>query len=353
MKMRKRPFKKVESLRLRNEDGAVAIISVIILSLVLVTTLSTLYVYIVNRAKYHARIREVYHRLMVIEQGGKILRQAYSEHEASNQDGASGNCPAGSTYYQVSGKDRPLHFCFESLVDEGSRKRLTFDYLGQSYDITLSEATGAKHDHPGARDLQFAGGEAPQDTKLAWWSYRLQQFFDSTPRPDTRLAASLGQISKAKLMPPSLFGWVINQARANTNSDTAEEICDLPEFDCAQNCKGMPPAECLEACKEANGDCELCTDSHSGTTSANVHPICDTSGSVSIPTRSCDAANVANWSEVEKAACVSCDEATTDCLQIEHCPLSGNEYGPNSCTGANEYMMMEQVVAILANDSGP
>src|SRR5687768_3116815 len=86
----------------KREEGAMAILMVVGVSLAVVTTLSTVYIYLVNRTKYHSRIKEAYQMTHVMEEVGKLTRQSRDSWLANNSSydpvaDVDGTCSNGVT----------------------------------------------------------------------------------------------------------------------------------------------------------------------------------------------------------------------------------------------------------------
>src|SRR5690606_17771855 len=77
---------------LNNERGGMAaLLSVIVLSLIMVTTLTSFYTYIENRAKFQERVRQNYQFGYVMEDMSRAITESHELYDKN-----SGVCPAGT-----------------------------------------------------------------------------------------------------------------------------------------------------------------------------------------------------------------------------------------------------------------
>ena len=60
-----------------NQDGMTTLVTVMVTSMAIVILMSTFYIYTVNQSKYHARIREAYQMINVMESFAAASRKAY------------------------------------------------------------------------------------------------------------------------------------------------------------------------------------------------------------------------------------------------------------------------------------
>jgi hypothetical protein len=76
---------------LNNQDGMMAMMGAMMFTIAITTTLSTFYVYSLNQAKYHARIKEAYQLINIMESFATATRKAYDMGMSSRAQGS--NCP--------------------------------------------------------------------------------------------------------------------------------------------------------------------------------------------------------------------------------------------------------------------
>jgi hypothetical protein len=105
---------------IRNQKGAMAVLIVALVSIVIVSTLSTVYMYLVNRTKYQARIRQAYIMTQVMEDFGRMLRQARDTAISSGLTSATpappaGACPGGVDAVMTAGVPVCLNACPATL----------------------------------------------------------------------------------------------------------------------------------------------------------------------------------------------------------------------------------------------
>jgi len=106
-----------------NERGAVALLMVLALSTCMVMLLSSIYIYVVNRAKYHARVKAAYNAQSAMEEAAKMMRQVYDQTNGGSNTpplttctDANGNTfngftvttPDGSTYCFKTAKHKAM-----------------------------------------------------------------------------------------------------------------------------------------------------------------------------------------------------------------------------------------------------
>ncbi len=77
---------------LNNQSGMMAMMGAMMFTIAITTTLSTFYVYTLNQAKYHARIKEAYQLINIMESFATATRKAYDMGMSANAQG--GNCPS-------------------------------------------------------------------------------------------------------------------------------------------------------------------------------------------------------------------------------------------------------------------
>ncbi|MCC6276342.1 MAG: hypothetical protein IT289_00350 [Oligoflexia bacterium] len=73
-----------------NQSGFATILAVVVTSMVLVTSLTSIYVYYVNNLRYQVRIKEAYRMMAVMEQAAKVVRSAWDEAAAAEMAARGG-----------------------------------------------------------------------------------------------------------------------------------------------------------------------------------------------------------------------------------------------------------------------
>lgn len=197
--------------RVNGEKGGAAIITVVIMAFVMVTTLSTVYVYLVNRAKYHQRIKNAYVVTHVMEELGKLVRQA--------RDTAQAN-PACAPKIDIGGG---VFVCFPACgLEPGCNAtygNTCVRYLNQNYCLDGSDiGGGVSMNQP--RSSYYAKFKVYEkqpatDSRFVNWYRRLDTFFDSRVRsPVEQVAAKISPLLQAEIQRPTFMGWIIREAYA-------------------------------------------------------------------------------------------------------------------------------------------
>ncbi len=168
---------KEEGTMLRNQNGVAGVMTVLVISFTIVTTLSTVYVYLVNRSKYHGRIRQAYQMNQVMEEFGKSIRQAYD----SAQNG--GGCAANNLWPSATATPR---FCFPN----GEPGDLKISHLGEEYQVIGFQDINGNEGVTGAsyRD------ERMHKKKNLWanWANRLEKHYREKVSKDIEYIVSRG-----------------------------------------------------------------------------------------------------------------------------------------------------------------
>jgi hypothetical protein len=188
-----RKWLKITSRVSGNERGAVALMVVLLSSVAMVTLLSAIYVYVVNRAKYHSRIKQAYVIQNVIEEAAKMIRQSYDRGTA-NYGGKACTDYNSQTYtnaIEVKGADGRT-YCFQLSYNDLTKQNT---YV---LDIERSER--------GTLPAAF--------TSLERWVAANEQFFDDTRyRTPIESGNTMESFDPMKLFKkPTLVGWLIQAA---------------------------------------------------------------------------------------------------------------------------------------------
>lgn len=212
------------------QKGGAAIITVVIMAFVMVTTLSTVYVYLVNRAKYHQRIKNAYVVTHVMEELGKLVRQA--------RDTAQAN-PACAPQIDIGGG---VFVCFPACGMEpgcnATYGNTCVRYLNQSYCLDGSDIGGggpvSMNQSPSSYYAKFKVYEKrpATDSRFISWYRRLDKFFDSRVRSSVEdVAARISPLLQAQVQRPTFMGWILREAYAGEEvieeGGTKEEGTDL------------------------------------------------------------------------------------------------------------------------------
>jgi hypothetical protein len=101
---------------INNQSGMMAMMGAMIFTIAITTTLSTFYVYTLNQAKYHARIKEAYQLINIMESFATATRKAYdmgmsAAAKSENCPDANGVPNAGLPPQAINGTSPPKFFC--------------------------------------------------------------------------------------------------------------------------------------------------------------------------------------------------------------------------------------------------
>lgn len=216
---------------LKNESGAVAILSVVIMSFVVVTTLTTVYIYLVNRAKYHSRIREAYQLTHVMEEFGKLTRQAYDTANSVTVTCPSGLAKNSAEVLATIGMPMCFPPCSSAQTDRAAKEcashpavgNMCILHLGKDYCLESTPIVGdagtASLDHKtNIAQLMIQGSKIAQSPHsfLNSWYARLDQFFESTVAQPIQTASHnhLLPSLNIKVPLPSAFKWIERETYA-------------------------------------------------------------------------------------------------------------------------------------------
>lgn len=220
-----------------NEKGAMAILAVVVMSFVVVSTLSTVYIYIVNRAKYHGRIKDAYRLTHVMEEFGKLTRQAYDTAQALPP---LAECPNGIAGSRQATEDKiGIPLCFPPCVDGGVCNKefgnLCITHLGNSFCLEAGEfETVVSNEIKPSGEAQYAKSDvyefgvvetkSTRNSAYSKWIARLDRFFESSVSNRVEIAANnITPILNRNISMPTPFTWIIREAQAF--ADFKEETC--------------------------------------------------------------------------------------------------------------------------------
>ncbi len=236
-----------------NERGAIAVLSVIIMSFVVVTTLTTVYIYLVNRTKYHSRIREAYQLSHVMEDFGKLTRNAYDV--ANSTTGA--NCPSGIAKANTE-PSAGRAMCFPSCATavtaaaaaacDANIGNMCVTYSGKDFCLgSIPNNTAALELNDSNK--QYATlmitepGKVKSQTSLSRWYARLDRFFDSTVTAPVQNFSHdhLLPVLNAQIQLPSALKWMEREFYAYAEPSTAVEDCNSASTpNCLKYCQAQP-----------------------------------------------------------------------------------------------------------------
>ncbi|MCB0394008.1 MAG: hypothetical protein KDD25_05585 [Bdellovibrionales bacterium] len=205
---------------LKNEKGVAGVLAVIVISFTIVTTLSTVYIYLVNRAKYHAKIREAYQMSQVMEEFGKSFRQAYDSAQAY---GGSANTTCGTDQTRIpSTAVGGVNFCLN-----GGGNTFTVQYLNQTYYLESLKSysdqnSGNAQTWYTRNSSNGASLERSEDSLWASWSERLFHYYSTEAADQIETVASHAvPFLNLKVDRPD---WVMNSAQAAIASIGGETV---------------------------------------------------------------------------------------------------------------------------------
>lgn len=213
-----------------------AILSVVIMSFVVVTTLTTVYIYLVNRAKYHSRIREAYQLTHVMEEFGKLTRQAYDTASSISGD----ICPGGQNRtYTAANNITGMNMCFPPCASAKTEEaaeacvpeigNMCISHLGKDYCLESTPLVGdsgtvsTEQGVSNIAKLRIRIPTAnPENPTLARWYARLDKFFDSAAEPiEIASREHLGPALNTKIPVPSAFKWIERETYALAQDQVA------------------------------------------------------------------------------------------------------------------------------------
>lgn len=227
---------------LGNERGAMAILSVVILSFVVVTTLTTVYIYLVNRAKYHSRIREAYQLTHVMEQFGKLTRQAYDTANSISGTLCPGSTPGNPVDRTNTIPVTGVAMCFPPCSSaqtptaiaacKANIGNMCINHLGKDYCLESTPVVGdtGTVSLDSKKTIVKVMISAPaamtaSNQVLSNWYARLDKFFDSSvsvPMERTARNQFLPALN-TKIPVPSAFKWIERETYALAGDDEASQ----------------------------------------------------------------------------------------------------------------------------------
>ena len=206
--------------------GMVALLSVFVLSVIMVSTLSSFYIYLENRARFQERIRINHQVGYVMEDLGRTIAQASEQvisgacpvanirwldcSQVCTVDTAAlpGTVPSGTPARAVCVKNDNLnkivnnadYFCAYNTIAGGTSR--------PSYCAAI-----AKNDYEYVADdgaTVVASHQNLNQNKITKWYSRLDSFFDTTiVRVVPKIANKMYPVLESKIQPPTMFGWLV------------------------------------------------------------------------------------------------------------------------------------------------
>lgn len=212
---------------MNERGGMAALLSVVVLSMIMVSTLSSFYIYLENRAKFQHRLKMNYQTGFVMEDLSRAVAEAIDSVDtclAANlmfldcaqvcgtPTGAlPGEVPTGTPALAVCARSNVLnkivnnadYFCAYN-VGGGSTI--------PSYCAGLASNEIVPSGDEGVMVAMHINNDSISKTKITNWYSRLDKFFDTTIVQNApMLANQISPILEAKLQPPTLLGWMLPQ----------------------------------------------------------------------------------------------------------------------------------------------
>lgn len=250
---------------INNERGIAALLSVIVLSMIMVSTLSSFYIYLENRARYQERLRMNYQTGYVMEDMGRAISTAYEQGLQvvsgavaacpDNTDIAwldckrvcaaktatlDGTVPAGTPSLAVCVRNDTLN-----KIVNGADYFCAFNPDGGSGPPSYCSGLAKNEDIKNDGAVIVASTEISQDSKIEQWYGRLDNFFDTTIVKGAPQFAN--QVLETEIQPPTVFGWLLPEtAYAGTNPGGNVDCNANPSAaGCSDQCSGsQKPAFC-------------------------------------------------------------------------------------------------------------
>ena len=188
---------------LNNESGAMALLGAMVITIAITTILSTFYIYSVNQAKYHGRIKAAYQTMNVMESLASAYRKAYDMGRSAQ---LTGNCPAGTLQSPATGQ---IEFCFSTTPvcfhredRSPDQEQFCFNFSQQqaSYQERINEAYAMLNN---SLDNSLDNIKTQSNNKL--WLARLNGFYES---PALKQDMKEVFASRSNSLRPKLLDWL-------------------------------------------------------------------------------------------------------------------------------------------------
>ena len=194
-----------------NQSGVAGVLMTVAISFVIVTTLSTIYVYLVNRAKHQGRIREARQMITIMESLTKVAKSAYEAYEAATMaNGGTPDCPGSQTIHTMPGG---MRICLSasgmgSTLGTDPSTCLGIEYSGTRYCVVNFQPASM---HPFAK-LELKPESHENLSRWERWALKMNQFYMTELDKDiTRVASNITPLETRKL---SNYLNPLNSARA-------------------------------------------------------------------------------------------------------------------------------------------
>lgn len=319
---------------INNERGGMAaLLSVIVLSLIMVSTLTSFYTYLENRARFQERIRINYQMGYVVEDMTRALIEGHKRFLADPTCGGDPTvavprfvdctqvcaparptgAPAGTPDYSLCVQNDSLNkivnnadfFC--AYNTEGNNGATQPSYCGSLVN----------------NDIKFTGEGATavavkiERSKVENWYARLDNFFDTTIVKNAPvLANKMYPVLESRFQPPTLLGWLLPQTAvaASTPPDDPPPYTQpgggtyptnpSPNTASVDECTANPELDsCAEHCEDGPGS----------------HPFCK-NALTKIRVGLVDGGCSATSTDLRCKRCTGVDRRTGQCVKISICP---------------------------------
>jgi len=220
---------------LKNERGGMAaLLSVIVLSMIMVSTLTSFYTYLENRARFQQRIRMNYQMGFVLEDMTRALMEGHKRFLADPTCGDDPNqirfvdctqvCAPSTSGLSVPTGTPSNALCIQNdslnKIVNNAEYFCSFNTEG-SFGATMpSHCVGMAKN-----EIDLSGSEVTvvaansERSKVSQWYSRLDNFFDTTiVRNAPVLANKMYPVLETKFQPPTLLGWILPKTGYTQNN---------------------------------------------------------------------------------------------------------------------------------------
>lgn len=192
---------------INNQSGMMAMMGAMIFTIAITTTLSTFYVYTLNQAKYHARIKEAYQLINIMESFATATRKAYDMGMSARANGIAEGAPCiagGSSVLRAVTGTTDKFYCQPQGETCFTREDVNEQYC-TAISFTASNVEIKK---------QKSYAEIKTDSFLKKWRLGLNNFYVSPAIKDRIVDTSTMAYVIRK---PQLLDWLTSTAHATDN----------------------------------------------------------------------------------------------------------------------------------------
>lgn len=200
---------------LNNQSGMMAMMGAMIFTIAITTTLSTFYVYTLNQAKYHARIKEAYQLINIMESFATATRKAYDMGMSAHAKTQA--CPNGLSPSLINGTT-DKYYCPPLASDP--QTCFTREDTNEQYCTTISFATASVE-----IKKQHSVAEVKTNSFLKKWRKGLNDFYISPGIKDRVVDTSTMAYVMKK---PMLLDWLVSSAQAQQESGGGKSASPSP-----------------------------------------------------------------------------------------------------------------------------